>query len=89
MKPKGRRIPIAEAAAHHAGTTYAARMYPQWVGTYGTASPLTEYFRRVNRAGGGGEWVPIAWDVVPKSAYRRLRAELAASRQRRRGRVRS
>jgi hypothetical protein len=88
--PWVQRVPIAEAATSHGGVAYAARQYPEAAGTYSGATDLTEYFRRVNVQGGpGGEWVPIGWTSVPKTAYRRLRALLKESRvlrARRRGR---
>lgn len=75
--------PIAEASVKGSdGVVYAARMYPEAVGTYGTASNLTLYFKRDGR-----EWREIGWDSIPNSSYAALRRELAASRERLRGRV--
>lgn len=84
----GPRAVLAEAATSHNGVAYAAKMYPQLVGTYGSSTYLTEYFRRRNNVGApGGEWIAVAWDSVPKPAYARLRAGLVASRTRTRHRV--
>ena len=80
--------PIAEASVSHAGVAYKAIMYPQAVGTYGTAASLTLYFRRVNHSDRpGGEWRPISWDGMPKPVYVRLRSRLRDSMKQLRNRV--
>jgi hypothetical protein len=80
--------PIAEASVSHAGVAYKAIMYPQAVGTYGTASSLTLYFRRVNHSDRpGGEWRPISWDGMPKPVYVRLRSRLRDSMKQLRNRA--
>ncbi len=81
--PKNPDRPIAEAAVKASdGRVYAARMYPEAVGTYGTASNLTLYSRRE-----GNEWRDISWEYIPRPAYAQLRRRLAESRAQLRGRV--
>jgi hypothetical protein len=83
FRPKHPDKQIAGAAVTGPdGVTYAARMYPEIVGTHGGASNLTLYFRR-----DGNEWREIAWDSMPKNTYAELRRRLKRSLELNRDRV--